>query len=292
MSSLPHNVQTPTGEAWPALGLGTWQLGESRSRRAAEVGALREAFEVGYRLLDTAEMYGDGGAEEVLGEALAGALRDGLSRRQFVVVSKVYPHNASRAGVVRACERSLRRLRLESIDLYLLHWRGGEPLAETVAGFQTLQQRGLIRHWGVSNFDVADLQDLDTWSRDSACNQVYFSLGARGPELALLPWQRERRMPLMAYSPIDQGALARHAALQTIARRHSATAAQVALAWVLSRGADVVPIPGTRRRARLEENLGALGVALTAEDLAALEPLAGQVAGERYSPELMKAVER
>ncbi len=270
---MDATVETPAGERWPALGLGTWQYGESSARRAAEVTALREALQVGYRLFDTAEMYAEGGAEEVMGQALPAAMRAGEVRREdLVVVSKVYPHNASESGVVKACERSLKRLKLDRIDLYLLHWRGAEPLAATVAGFQRLQQRGLIRHWGVSNFDVADLQELErvAGGRDCACNQVYFSVSERGPGFALLPWQRQRRMPLMAYSPIDQGALAAHGALAPIARRHGATPAQVALAWVLAQS-GVIAIPKAARSQHLRENWAAARLPLDQEDLAAID---------------------
>ena len=190
---------------------------------------------MGWRAFDTAEMYGEGGAESLLGEALAPALRGELSREQLFVVSKVYPHNASARGVLAACERSLRRLQLEHIDLYLLHWRGNVPLHETVAGFEQLQQRGLIRHWGVSNFDREHLLDLVDVPGGAACsaNQVWYSLSRRGVEFDLLPWQRSRQMPLMAYSPIDQGALLAAAPLRELARQRGVSPAQVALAWLL-----------------------------------------------------------
>jgi diketogulonate reductase-like aldo/keto reductase len=268
-----NTVETPQGERWPALGLGTWRLGESPAERAAERAALRLAFDIGYRVIDTAEMYGEGGAEEVVGEALAGALREGsLARGDLVIVSKVYPHNASEAGVVAACERSLRRLQLEHLDLYLLHWRGSIPLEETLAGFETLLARGLVRRWGVSNFDLDDLRELEAIAggRECAANQVYFSLTERGPEFELLPAQRERRMPLMAYSPIDQGALAGHKALAAVAARHGASAAQVALAWVLSRP-GVMAIPKAVRPAHLQANWQAAQLQLDADDLAALD---------------------
>jgi diketogulonate reductase-like aldo/keto reductase len=265
-------LRLPDGEVLPALGLGTWTYGESSARRGAEVRALREALDLGYRLLDTAEMYGEGGAEEVIGEAVAGALRGGLARDSLFIVSKVYPHHASAAGVVAACERSLRRLKLDCIDLYLLHWRGAEPLAATVRGFEALRAAGRIRHWGVSNFDVDDLAELDAVPGGRACalNQVYFSLGERGPEFELLPLQRARSMPLMAYSPVDQGALAAHPALHEIAGRHSATPAQVALAWVLSRP-GVSAIPRTVQSRHLRDNLAATRLALTPADFAELD---------------------
>ncbi len=270
---MDATVETPAGERWPALGLGTWQYGESSGRRAAEVRALREAVDLGYRLFDTAEMYGEGGAEEVLGEALNGALRAGAVKREdLVVVSKVYPHHASESGVVKACEGSLKRLKLDRVDLYLLHWRGAEPLAATVAGFRRLQQRGLVRHWGVSNFDVDDLRELEglAGGRDCACNQVYFSVSERGPAFALLPWQRQRRMPLMAYSPIDQGALAANTQLRPLAERHRATPAQVALAWVLAQP-GVIAIPKAASSKHLQENLAAAQLPLDEADFAAID---------------------
>ncbi|MDE2453666.1 MAG: aldo/keto reductase, partial [Burkholderiales bacterium] len=207
-NALPE-VVFPGGESRPALGLGTWRLGESAARRGAETKALRLALDLGWRVFDSAEMYGEGGAESVLGDALAGAMRQGLAREALFVVSKVYPHHASRAGVVAACERSLRRLKLDSIDLYLLHWRGAEPLAETLAGFAELQRRGWIRRWGVSNFDLDDMEELFALDGGAACsaNQVCYGLGARGVEFDLLPWHQARGLPLMAYSPLDQGAL-------------------------------------------------------------------------------------
>jgi diketogulonate reductase-like aldo/keto reductase len=268
MTSM-KTVALPEGETLPALGLGTWRMGESARSRRAEVDAVRFALELGYRLIDTAEMYGDGGAEEVIGEALAA----GPVRRDHVfVVSKVYPHNATRKGVIAACERSLARLRTDRIDLYLLHWRGAVPLAETVAAFEHLREHGKIRHWGVSNFDVADLREL--WQVDDgdrcAVNQVYYSAGKRGIEFDLLPWQRQRRMPVMAYCPIDQGALARHSALHAIARARGATAAQVALAWVL-RQRDVIAIPKAVQAAHLQDNLAAASIELTAAELAQID---------------------
>jgi diketogulonate reductase-like aldo/keto reductase len=268
-----RTVALPDGERVPALGLGTWRIGESARTRRAEIAALRRALAIGYRLIDTAEMYGEGGAEEVIGAALADAIAAGDVRRAEVfIVSKVYPHNATRTGVPAACERSLRRLGLDYIDLYLLHWRGGVPLAETVAAFETLKQRGLIRRWGVSNFDVDDLKALARVAGGAHCaaNQIYYSVSQRGAEFALLPWQRERRMPAMAYSPIDQGAAARDRTLQAIGARHGATAAQIALAWVL-RQPDVIAIPKAVRDAHLRENWAAASIALTPRDLAEID---------------------
>ncbi len=243
----------PDGTVLPALGLGTWRMGESRATHAAELAALRLALDIGYRVFDTAEMYAEGGAETLLGEALAG-----VPREQVFVVSKVYPHNASAGGVVVACERSLRRLSLEHIDLYLLHWRGAVPLRDTVKGFEQLRSRGLIRHWGVSNFDLADMHELMQLPGGAACasNQVWYSLAQRGVEFDLLPWMRQRQMPLMAYSPIDQGALAGHAGLKRLASSLGATPSQLALARLLAEP-GVMAIPKSSDPARLRENLGA-----------------------------------
>ncbi len=217
-------VTFPGDEVWPALGLGTWRMGESAGRRGAEVAAVRAAIEMGYRVIDTAEMYGEGGAEEVVGSADAESLRAGTVRRdELFIVSKVYPHNASAAGTVAACERSCRRLGLDQIDCYLLHWRGQVPLAETVTAFEQLRAAGRIRHWGVSNFDLDDMEELLATGGGEHCttNQVYYTLSARGPGFALLPWQAAHGIVTMAYSPIDQGALARNAALKALATRSS-----------------------------------------------------------------------
>ena len=267
-------VTLPGGEAWPALGLGTWRYGEDGARRVHEVALLRSALDMGYRLFDTAEMYGEGGAESVLGEALAAALRGGLPRAQVQVVSKVYPHNASADGVLAACERSLRRLQLDHIDLYLLHWRGSVPLAETVRGLQALQQRGWVRHWGVSNFDVDDLAELAAVPGGDGCaaNQVYYAPAERGVEVALLPRQQALGMPLMAYSPIDQGALATHAGLQALAARSGWTPARLALAWVL-RQPGVMAVPKAGREDHLRDNLAAATLALDADTLAQMDHL-------------------
>ena len=259
----------------PRLGLGTWGMGESKARRADEVAAVRTAIQMGYRLIDTAEMYGEGGAEEVVGEALGQALQAGeVTRSEMFIVSKVYPHNASKKGTQAACERSLRRLGLESIDLYLLHWRGQFALAETCAALEALVQQGRIGRWGVSNFDTDDLQELFALPTgpDCAVNQVYYSLGERGAAFSLLPWQRAHGMPLMAYSPMDHGALARSPALQDLARRLGATPAQVALAWVLSQP-GVVAIPKAVTEAHQRDNLAAAQLQLGAEDLAELDRL-------------------
>ncbi len=257
----------------PALGLGTWRMGEAKRSRAAEVGAVRTALEIGYRLIDTAEMYGNGGAEEVVGSAVQEAFRAGIiARADLTIVSKVLPSNASHAGVMRACERSLKRLQLDAIDLYLLHWRGSVPLEDTVAAFEQLRSEGRIRHWGVSNFDTPDMQQLWSLSAGVTCvaNQIYYSASERGVEFDLLPWQRKHGVATMAYSPIDQGALARDTTFATIGRRHQISASSAALAWVL-RQPGMIAIPMSASAPHLRENFAAANVDLTAEDLAQVD---------------------
>ena len=266
-----RSLQLPNGASIPALGLGTWRMGESRARRAAEVAAVRAAIEIGYRLFDSAEMYGEGGAEEVLGQALAEAMRAGdVKRDELFIVSKVYPHNASRRGTPAACERSRKRLGLDCIDLYLLHWRGQYAPAETALAMQALAAAGNIMHWGVSNFDVADMNELQAAVPGCATNQVYFSLGQRGPEFSLLPWMREHAMPLMAYSPIDQGSLAQHQALAEIAAPLGLTAAQLALAWVLVQP-RVLAIPKAVKLEHLRDNFAVAERSLDAPTLSRLD---------------------
>ncbi len=268
----PCETHFPNGEPRPALGLGTWRFGEEPSRRAAEVGALRQALEMGWRLIDTAEMYGEGGAEEVTGQALAEALRAGVPRGELFVVSKALPAHAGVRSLQAACEASLRRLQIDQIDLYLLHWRGPVPLAETVRGFEQLQRRGLIRLWGVSNFDLDDMRELSAVPGGRACatNQVYYSLSQRGVEHDLLPWQRVQQMPLMAYSPFDQGELVDHPRLRPVAERHRATPAQVALAWLLHQP-GVMAIPKAGNALHLRHNWAAQQLRLSPEDLAELD---------------------
>jgi diketogulonate reductase-like aldo/keto reductase len=261
----------------PALGLGTWRMGESKRTRSTEIDAVLHAFTLGYRLTDTAEMYGEGGAEEVVGAALADAIKNRLLKREdIVIVSKVYPHNASRAGVKEACARSLQRLGVAAIDLYLLHWRGQHPLAQTVQGFEELKAAGQIRHWGVSNLDAAGMQELWSAPHGNACaaNQVYYSMSERGIEFDLLPWQRDvaHRVPTMAYCPIDQGVLAQSAALHSLARERNATPAQIALAWLMQQG-DVIAIPKAVKPAHQQENFDAQGITLSAEQLAQIDQL-------------------
>lgn len=261
-----RSCKLSSGATMPVLGLGTWRMGESPRRRAEELDALKYGLELGYPMIDTAEMYGDGGAEEIVGEALAG-----LARRPFIV-SKVYPHNASRAGTIAACERSLKRMRIERIDLYLLHWRGPHALVDTVAGFEALRSSGHIRHWGVSNFDRDDMIELFGSPDGTRCaaNQVYYSLGERGAGFDLLPWLQHHGVPLMAYCPIDQGRLARDARLREIGARLGASAAQVALAWVLGQP-GAMAIPKAVREAHLRENLAAAALQLTRDDLIAID---------------------
>lgn len=250
-------VKLPSGEQVPAFGLGTWRMGEDRRRRAAEVEALRAGLDLGIRLIDTAEMYGEGEAEKLVGAAIAGR------RDDVFLVSKVYPHNATRRGAVAACERSLRRLRTDRLDLYLLHWRGDVPLAETLEAFQALGQAGKIRYYGVSNLDRADMEQL--WQAPGgqgvATNQLLYNLVRRGIEADLLPWLRARGIPVMAYSPIEQGRLLSDPRLVRFVRDLGATPAQAALAWLLAAG-DIMVIPKSADPARVRENLGALDVRL------------------------------
>lgn len=248
----------------PVFGLGTWRMGESGRRRAAELDALKYGLELGYPMIDTAEMYGDGVAEEIVGEAIKG-------RAKPYIVSKVYPHNASRAGTIAACERSLKRLGIERIDLYLLHWRGGARLEETFEAFHRLREAGKIADFGVSNFDLGDMEEASRLDKGlTASNQVLYCLSRRGPEFDLLPWMRRRSIPLMAYSPLDQGRLLGMAALKKVAAELRCTPAQLAIAWLLAQP-GVVTIPKSASRERVKENLGALDVTLTPEVLAELD---------------------
>ncbi|WP_313026571.1 aldo/keto reductase [Pseudomonas lopnurensis] len=248
----------------PRVGQGTWHMGEDPAERQREVATLRLGIELGMPLIDTAEMYGEGGAEEVVGEAVR-------SRRERVfLVSKVYPHNASRQGIPLACERSLRRLGTDCIDLYLLHWRGQHPLAETVEAFERLKTAGKIRHWGVSNLDLDDMQELPQ-AQACATNQVLYNPAERGIEFDLLPWCQAQGMPVMAYCPLGQGGrLLRAPALLEVARRHGAQPAQVALAWAL-RQPGVWAIPKASDPVHLRANAAAAGLRLGAEDLAIIE---------------------
>jgi diketogulonate reductase-like aldo/keto reductase len=251
----------------PVIGQGTWHMGERGADRAAEAAALRHGLELGLRLIDTAEMYADGGAEEVVAEAIAGR------RDEVFLVSKVFPHNASRKGVLAACERSLRRLRTDRIDLYLLHWRGDVPLGETVAGFEALREARKIGAWGVSNFDPRDMAELERTRHGHGCatNQILYNPEHRGVEFDLLDQCAARDMPVMAYSPVGQGGrLLRSPALKAVAARHDVTPAQVALAWAL-RWPHVMVIPKAATPAHVAQNALAADLALTAEDLAEID---------------------
>jgi diketogulonate reductase-like aldo/keto reductase len=271
-----QTVTLPSGEKVPAFGVGTWRMGEARARRAQELASIELALDLGVRLIDTAEMYGEGEAERIVGEAIRGR-RDGL-----FIVSKVYPHNASRAGAVAACERSLKRLGIDCLDLYLLHWPGNYPIIETLDAFQRLREAGKIRHYGVSNFDTEEM--AEAWDapggREIAANQVLYNLSRRGIEWSLLPWQRERRIPTMAYSPLEQARLLREPGLKQFAATHSMTPAHAALRWLLAQE-DVIVIPKTSNTERLKENLGALDAPLTPDQIAELEKLFPRPKGSR-----------
>jgi diketogulonate reductase-like aldo/keto reductase len=259
-------IQLPSGERVPALGQGTWYMGDEPSRRSAELAALRTGIRLGMKLIDTAEMYGNGAAEELVGEAIRGC------RDDVFIVSKVLPHHATRRGTVAACNGSLARLGTDRIDLYLLHWRGGAPLEETLAGFAELLRTGKIRYWGVSNFDLDDMAELASLAggADVAANQVLYNLTRRGIEFDLLPQCARAGIPLMAYSPVEQGRLLPHPVLKAIARRHNATPAQVALAWVL-RNEGMIAIPKASSVEHVEQNRHALDIVLAPADLAGLD---------------------
>lgn len=261
-------IRLPSGEQVPALGMGTWNIGDRRASRAEEIATLQLGLDLGLRLIDTAEMYGEGASESLIGEAIKGR------RDEVFLVSKVYPHNASRKGTVAACERSLRRLLTDRIDLYLLHWRGNVPLAETLEAFLTLQAAGKIRHFGVSNFDTADMQEIMALpgAEALATNQVLYNLTRRGVEWDLRPWCRKQGIPLMAYSPIEQARLLENRRLLSFAQEHGITPAQAALGWLLAQD-EVIVIPKTGRRDRLRENIAALDCRLSAAQLAELDQL-------------------
>jgi len=271
-----RKVALPSGEKVPAFGLGTWNIGDARARRAEEIATLRAGLDAGAALIDTAEMYGDGRSEELVGEAIAGR------RNDVFLVTKVYPHNASRKGVPAACERSLKRLKTDRIDLYLLHWRGSVPLAETMDAFGALQKAGKVRHYGVSNLDLSDMQEL--WKLPGgdavAASQLLYNLTRRGIEWDLQPSLRQHNIATMAYSPIEQGRLLAVPGLQKFSRAHGMTPAQAALAWLLSKD-DVIVIPKTGRRDRLKENLGALELVLNPDQTKELDRLFPPPAGPR-----------
>lgn len=263
---MSRHVLLPSGETVPALGQGTWQMAENGSKRAQEIETLRLGAELGMTLIDTAEMYGEGASEKLIAEAF------GHERAGLFLVSKVYPHNATRRGVVEACERSLKRLKTDWLDLYLLHWRGNVPLEETVAGFEDLRRSGKIRHWGVSNFDTSDMEELFTVEGGVNCatNQILYNVTRRGPEYDLLPWMSERTIPLMAYSPIEQGRLPKSGILQAIAHNRGASAYQVALAWLLQRP-GIIAIPKASSPAHVRDNRQALEILLSPDELKAID---------------------
>ncbi|HZI85463.1 MAG TPA: aldo/keto reductase [Pyrinomonadaceae bacterium] len=259
-------VKLPSGELVPALGQGTWNMGDKKRERAHELAALRLGLDFGMTLIDTAEMYGDGNSEELIAEAIEGR------REEVFLVSKVLPQNATNLGTIKACEGSLRRLKTDRLDLYLLHWREKLPLEGTLSGCERLVQDGKIRYWGVSNFDVADMEELEELSGGSevTTNQVLYNLTRRGIEFDLMPWCRERNVPIMAYSPIEQGRLLKKSALKKIASRHGVTPSQVALAWVL-RHDDVIAIPKAAKPEHVQDNHGALDLRLSTQDFLELD---------------------
>jgi len=261
-----RQLTLPSGNVMPVFGLGTWRMGEHLDRFQDETDLIRGALDLGITLIDTAEMYGEGGAEDVIGEAIRGR------RDDLFLVSKFYPHNASRSGVIEACERSLQRLKCDCIDLYLLHWPGGIPLEQTFAGLQALQESSKIRDYGVSNFDLHDLQAIPEAYRDRlGGNQVFYNLAHREPEWAVADWCRQRGTPLMAYSPLDQGGeLLKSSVIAKVAENHGASPAQIALAWLLHQPETVV-IPKSARLKRIEDNLAALDIKLSAGDLQDLD---------------------
>ena len=261
-------VTMPGGSRVPALGQGTWMMGERASEASREIDSLKRGIELGMTLIDTAEMYAEGGAERVVAKAIEG------QRDRVYLVSKVYPWNASRRGTIDACHRSLDRLKTDRIDLYLLHWRGEHPLAETVEAFERLKSDGLIGAWGVSNFDTSDMEELVSVSSGGnvAANQILYNLNRRGPEFDLIPWCRAHNIPIMAYSPVDQGALIANTELIHLAKAYQATPAQVALAFLLRQG-NVIPIPKTSSVHRVEENRAAIDLEITDADWQALDRL-------------------
>lgn len=261
-----RTVTLRTGEKIPQLGLGTWHMAERGANRVAEAKAIRAGVDLGVTLIDTAEMYGEGGAEEVVAQAV-----DGIRDKVFIV-SKVYPHNASRTGAIAACERSLKRLKTNRIDLYLLHWRGSHPLADTVAAFEKLKADGKIRHWGVSNFDIEDMAELRGVSDGANCasNQVLYHLGSRGIDYDLIADCAKHKVMAMAYSPLGQGSILHDAALAKVAKKHGVTPAAIAIAWTM-RHPHVVSIPKASNLAHVEANAAAGDLVLDADDLKALD---------------------
>lgn len=261
-----RNTQLPSGEQVPVLGLGTWHMGERPENRQDELDAIRAAIDNGMKVIDTAEMYGDGAAEELVGQALDGR------RTEAFIVSKVLPHHATRRGTVTACENSLRRLGTDYLDMYLLHWPGAVPLDETLEAFDVLLRAGKIRHWGVSNFDTPDMEELLALPGGNAVatNQVLYNLTRRGIEFDLLPWCRQRKLPIMAYSPLEQGRLLGAPELLRLAAEYAATPAQIALRWVL-RDDLTIALPKAGTPGHVGQLRSALDLPLSAQDLAALD---------------------
>ena len=269
------HVTLPGGEVVPSMGQGTWKMGERAERRSDEIAALRAGVELGMTLVDTAEMYGDGAAEALICEAL------GDRRDQLFLVSKAYPQNASRSRLAGACEASLKRLGTDRLDLYLLHWRGSVPLAETIEAMEALKSAGKIRHWGVSNLDTDDMDELIAAGGDGCVtDQILYNLVRRGPELDLLPWLAQHKVPVMAYSPVEQGRLTSHPALDNVAAKVGATPAQVALAWTL-RHDGLIAIPKASSIAHVRENRAAADIVLSDADLATLDAAFPRLAGRR-----------
>ncbi|MGV1869773.1 aldo/keto reductase [Agrobacterium rosae] len=256
----------PSGVSIPALGIGTWNMGEERAAEISEISSIRKSVELGMTIVDTAEMYADGKSEEVVGKAIVDI------REQVFLVSKVYPFNANAQGTIDACERSLKRLGTDHLDLYLLHWRGSHPLEDTVSAFDKLKADGKITDWGVSNFDTDDMEELFSFTEGKNCavNQVLYNLSRRGPEYDLLPWCQNHGVPLMAYSPIQQGQLLKNHELIRIAKAYQATPAQVALAFLLDRD-GVMAIPKSANPERVTENRGATDLDISDDDWAALD---------------------
>lgn len=281
-TALQKTVRLPDGRNIPRLGQGTWRMGENMAKRKAEIQSLQLGIKQGMTLIDTAEMYGSGGAEELTGEAIKDFFRN-----ELFLVSKVYPYNAGRADIFKSCENSLKRLGVDSLDLYLLHWRGSVPLRETVECMQILARDGLIKGWGVSNFDLQDMEDLWNVPGGDAClvNQVLYHLGSRGIEFDLLPWMREKKIPVMAYSPLAQAGrlrngLMQNTALLEVCRRHNAQPGQILLAFVLH-GKDTVAIPKAVSAEHVLKNAAAAELKLTDDDIAALNEAYPTPAGKK-----------
>ncbi|MCF1468556.1 aldo/keto reductase [Agrobacterium vitis] len=266
MNNTLPTITLPSGRVVPAIGLGTWMMGENAAAEKDEIAAVNHALDLGMTVIDTAEIYADGCSEQIVGQALK------TRRADAFLVSKVAPWNASRDGTISACEASLKRLGADCLDLYLLHWRGEHPLTDTVDAFETLKRQGKIKAWGVSNFDVDDMEELFAVENGANCqaNQILYNLSRRGVEYDLLPWCQERGIAIMAYSPIEQGRLLKHPELIHVAKANQATPAQVALAFLLERD-NVLPIPKTSNKTRLEENIGSTEIDLTDDDLARLD---------------------